>query len=1026
MTLARACAALLLTVCCTVMAAQNLPDINRLEVENLRLVLLDAQGLRQGVLEGKYARKRPDGRVQVEDAKLSITRRDGSFIMTCSEFTYTPASREFTAATEMNAVLPDGGELVLPPGSGKFSFAPDITLAMVCKGEAALRTGDGLVKAAMQDPTIVLEIEQQGDKPDDRRLRFQRIEIKGTRGARMDVRIEHLPSLETVETGPATVNLSCFGDAALEIAPAPGQTVNRARLSLLRRASLVLKPEGAQEPPQTFEVTSGYIELRGNVQPLRDGGQRSTALAALEMDASQNVRITAPGVSGHGSVLRFRELDGANELRLSGEPDLTLHRGQNSSGVPVALNMRASGFIDLNAPAVEPRQIEVEVSNRARVQQLSNGRADWLVVGRQVRLFSWQDSEGSYSHSFDAVAEGYSPLLRVYEGAVPRQGTDYQLVRATIYGARAEGTMVGESTEVRVSGPDVMAVLASDFPLADVMRTALALRPRRAESLPAPRDGRLTLRAATTLDLGITGQDLRIAGQGSVTLDHEVLPRDDTGLVTLTGDFVSLEIRQGDLAAADLIALPGASAVATMGYDLLLTPRFEMRENGGVRLTTIGGPGRLIARDRESVAYFRQALGRLPRRAPAGRELPQPDAGWLDFAGDCHAETSGGQRLLEIAGPAAHLVYGEFELPRAGRTAVNDLAELEQPDVMVLHFISGRRAVLRSIEVEEAGAAGRVNVLRLEGDAIVRSRIDGVQAYAQDAIELAGAEEQLHEQRPFTGVLLGHSELRIDSAVEFFGDYVRSGAFAYDGAWILRAGDRLEVTLRPIDSADRTGLGDTRRALIVAKDENQRAHTRYAAACAALAHLQSALRQDDHPAVELEQPRRAMAELELACRLLAPDALQVASGDANRVAWSALQRAEALLRPLVDVAGRGAVLGTFQATSADTPDLNLSMRNVLVTFNGLGEIVGVDCDGPIDVSRDAYRVSGESLVRRADGALVLRGARVVLPPDSGLGLEGIGQVSLLQRDTDPAGMQRTMVTRVTGHAMKLKVGLEGK
>lgn len=1031
MTAARLLLLCTLSALSAVAAAQQLPDINRLEVENLRLVLLDAQGGRQGVLEGKYARKRADGRVNVEDAKLSIARQDGSFILQCSDFTYTPATREFEASGELRAYLPDGGELLLPPGNGTFTFAPDIRLAMECKGEATLRTGDGLVKAAMQDPTIDLAINQtagQADKPESRRLQFKHVEIKGTRGARMDVRIDRLPSVEGLDSGPSVVNLSCFGDASLAIAPVPGGGSNRATVSLLRRARMVLTPQGQPEAPATFEVTCGYLELRGNVQPLRQGESRSTSLGALEIDASQNVRLTGPDVTGSGSLLRFRELAGGNELRLSGEPNLVLARGMNPEQQPRAVHLRASGTIDAYAPAGTTRRLELEVTDRARVQQVTADSTDWLIIGHEVRLFSWQDA-GEYSHSFDAIAEGYSPLLRVYEGAVPPQQLNYRLTRATIYGVRAEGEIVGDSTNVRVDGPDVMAVLASDFPLAEVLRQALGLRPRKVGEPPPPHAGRLTLRAASTLQLGLAGQDLSIAGAGQVQLDHERLPRDDSGLVSLTGDLVALDIRQGDLAGAELQSRPGETATATMGYDLLITPGVVMRESVGLRTVHVVGPGRLIARDRDSVAYFRQALGRLPRRAPAGGDLPEPDAGWLDFSGDCRAEITQGQRVLEVNGPVAHLVYGEFELPRAGRTAVNDLAELDEPDVVRLHFIAGRRAVLRSLEVGDGGRASRVNVLRLEGDAVVRSRLDGVQAFAEDAIELAGAEEQEQEQRPFTGVLLGRSELRMDNAAEFFGDFVRGGAFAYDKEWILRAGDRLEVTLRPIDSAGRRGFSGTQAALAQALDPRRPANHRLAAATVAMRRLGAALQQVGASGIELEQPRRALAELERACRLLLPSATRTASGEhsaaADSAAHSALRRADALLRPLVDVAGRGGVHGSFHSSHAATPDLNLGMRNVLVTFNGLGEIVGVDCDGPIEVTRDEYRLVGDSLTRRQDGALVLDNAQVTLPPDSGLLIQGVRHVSLLQRD-DTSGDTRTMVTRITGKDMKLQVGLEGK
>src|SRR5690606_29936262 len=109
------------------------------------------------------------------------------------------------------------------------------------------------------------------------------------------------------------------------------------------------------------------------------------------------------------------------------------------------------------------------------------------------------------------------------------------------------------------------------------------------------------------------------------------------------------------------------------------------------------------------------------------------------------------------------------------------------------------RAVLQSLRPGNESDPG-VNLLRLEGNALVASVMDGIHATAEEAIEISGAEEQQATQNPFTALLLGSSMLRIDDAGRFFGDYVSDGALAYDGRWVLYAGSRLELTLRPIDT----------------------------------------------------------------------------------------------------------------------------------------------------------------------------------------------------------------------------------
>jgi len=106
----------------------------------------------------------------------------------------------------------------------------------------------------------------------------------------------------------------------------------------------------------------------------------------------------------------------------------------------------------------------------------------------------------------------------------------------------------------------------------------------------------------------------------------------------------------------------------------------------------------------------------------------------------------------------------------------------------------------------------------------------------------------------------------------------------------------------------------------------------------------------------------------------------------------------------------------------------LVMRQVTITFNGLGEVADIDALGPITVSRAAYTLRGSALSRNPGGALVLDDADIDLPPNTGIEVSGVREISM-QRRADPVvapdGSRhgRRMVTRVTGTDMRVKVNL---
>ncbi|MCB9933592.1 MAG: hypothetical protein H6841_09240 [Planctomycetes bacterium] len=1041
------------------LGAQFLPDIKQFEVENARLILLGPDGKRRGVLKGDLARKLRDGRVQIQGAELSFERDEGSFVIKADEFNYTPASNAFDCPSGVTATLPEGGELELPPGKGELEYAQGVRFRMEATGEAKLRSGaveDALVDAKITNPAIEVKLTETAKKTasdgkDLTRMALDSIDIRGERGGELYLRLARLPGLgQQDQGGPAVVSVGCFGDVSLSIS----QAATQAELKMLRRARMAL-----DEEDRHFEVTSNQLSIRGTVErlehPERSGRPNSlTVLSDVSLDASQNVRLKGDDFEGTASLLRYREFGPRRELRLEGDPSLQLRQGEDQQARPVRIGLRARDYVDVQVPEIRPGkpapQVLTELSESAHVTRTAGEAVEWQINGRLVRLFSALDEgagrEEVYNHSFDTFAEGYSPLLRIVgmpvaEKPEPGDEQDFkppapELQRAAVYGARAEGSIISGVTKVKVHGPEVLGVVNADYPLAWMIRHAVGLR-GLGEAPPAS-PGRMTIRARTLLDLELlsaTGAatDVTLLAQGEVELDHTPLPRDDANMLTLTGESVSLRMEGGRLRAAGVEGRADGDALATLGYDLLLCRRMEISEAGQGLLTVLNGPGRVVIRDEHSVEYFRRELDRLPKRPDNGVAPARPDAAWLDFGRAFRADTAELRRTLEADEPDFHLVNGEFELPRAGRTAVNDLAELQDPEVIELYRVSGRRVFATSVKTDREATA--VNVLRLEGDAYVDSRLDRITARAAEAIELSGSDNQQADDAPFSAVLLRDAQLQVEEAGVFFGDYVRTGVFSYDGAWTLQAAERLEVTLRPLQSPDADSA-----SLRAARDQLNNALKPGLPAAGRVYHLGEAVevlsRVTKGRPRPLEpgsdQPWRALDEAKQAegfmRRALLVEMLGFAGPHPDQAAGLRhARRARALLSALVDVAGQGGVRGIFEAENANVPALTLEMQEALFTFDGLGQVVDVRATGPISVSRGSYTIRGSRLSRNRDGILTLNDASITLPEDTGVEVTGVKTVALKQREEKtvggPSQLQRTMVTRVSGTDLNVRVKL---
>ncbi|MCA8913967.1 MAG: hypothetical protein KDB90_01045 [Planctomycetes bacterium] len=1052
---------LLIVACSGGLAAQFLPDINQFEVENARLILLDAGGRRVGVLSGDLARKQRDGKVHVEGAELKVVRDEGAFVMTADEFNYTPATHDFDTPTGLTATLPDGGTLTVPAGKGQIEFSDGLKLHMTVDGQAELKSdenGESPVDATIVNPVIDVAMAdtRSGDKT---RLGIDTISIKGTRGGELKLRLARLPALgQAGSDSPAEASVSCFGDVSLTVK----DNASIAELHMLRRASMSLKDED-----RSFSVTSNLLDIRGTIQQAAkkddkpagppDGEPKqpkfSTVLADIAIDASQNVRLSGDEFRGTAGKLRYREFGPRREVRLETDPTLAIDQGQADDGRIASIEFRARDYIDIQIPEAEPgtppMEISTELSASAHVRRTLGTELQWQINGRLVRLFSFLDesvkSETRYNHTFDAYAEGFSPLLRVL-GIQPEQGAvkgQPVLQRAAVYGSRAEGSFISGRAKVRVYGPEVLGVVVSDAPLSDLMKIAVGLIPpmqdEEGNRIPPPsRDGLMSVRADIQLDLDMlttvgAGYDMTLVATGNVELDHAPLPRDDSRLVSLTGETIALQTRGGAVVSAHMDALEGENALATLGYDLLICRSIDVAEfDNGLR-TVMTGPGRLVVRDPSSVEYFRTQVDRLPKRPEEMEQGGKPDAGWLDFGQYFQADDQPLERTLEADSPDFRLVSGDFERPRAGRTAINDLDELKDPSVLLLYRVSALRVFASSSRSGENGTP--INVLRLEGDASLDSRIDGITAHAEQAIELSGSENQRAEDAPLSVVLFKNAKLKIEDSGVFFGEYVRTGVFSYDGSWTLVASDRLEVTFRPLNAplADASELALARKAFSRALRMNAHLLDRAYWLEQATDHLRAATRGIDRPmAPGADQPWAALDEAEQALGHIQRACIPLLTGNTGpqpvpTQALRSARRARALLAALVDVVGSGGVTGTFESSKPRVPPLTLTMLEALFTFDGLGQIVDVVAGGPIEVSRGPYTITGRRLSRQPDGTLTVSGANITLPADTGVAIEGVQSVALKQRAggsiVGESRVERTMVTRVTGKKLTVSVKL---
>ncbi|MCC6464212.1 MAG: hypothetical protein IT463_02600, partial [Planctomycetes bacterium] len=839
------------------------------------------------------------------------------------------------------------------------------------------------------------------------------------------VRLSSVPSAEPGEAGPGVVRMNCFGDVRLELT----ENGDRASLLLQRRAHMTMDRAG-----QPLDLTCDQLALRGRV--LRNNG--GVMLGEQELDADGNVALSARNLKGYGGQLAFRQQEKAHEITLRDGASLELD--QSSKSRPATLRLLADQSIRAKAPVMPAGQgvqeVDVEVLGSARVWREAHGAEEWRVVGRRVAVRSVRDAPRAedFSHAFEVEAEGYSPLLQVTAAAAPAS-----LQGAAVHGRSASGTFAGGRLKARALGPGLLAVVDSTYALAPRLREALSPRRERSDgdAKIATGTSRLALRASRTLDIDVlaesqhprpeTAHELALAADGDVSAEHEPVPRNDTELVVVSGESLALALRQQPAAGMHELRLldirPGVEgARLTVGYDLLAARGVHIEGAQRNYQGSIEGPGRLTARDKQTLDGLRQAVRRLPRPRDQAGEQPAPDAAWLTFSTGMKLDSDDDRHAIDARDCVLRMVRGDFETPRAGLAGFEDLPELEEAEVARLYEAAGGSLQLVSTG-HAAGPGAVVHVLRLAGSARLRSVADGFSAAARDAVEVSGADRQRNPDAPLSVVLLGEAEVELAEAGPYFGNAVRGGTFGYDGRWKLTARERLEFTVTPLPE-DTPGAVTKARGLA---DNAQKADMPAWAAAVHATRGAEACRAVTRP---VDEVRQAAQELAAAAHHLRVAAALGAVGDSMAGHWrergqQAARRAGALLGGRMEVVARGGVKARLQALKDAVPAIEFSAQSLSVVFNGLGAVVDAAAAGPVEVARAGYSLRGSVIRRAADGTLTLDGAGITLPADTGVEVTGVKQISLKQTEASPeagTGLPgRTMVTRVTGKKLGVRV-----
>ncbi|MEE9312839.1 MAG: hypothetical protein V3V10_10570, partial [Planctomycetota bacterium] len=608
--------------------------------------------------------------------------------------------------------------------------------------------------------------------------------------------------------------------------------------------------------------------------------------------------------------------------------------------------------------------------------------------------------------------------------------------------------------------------------LVSQFRESIPVAGRGHSSEPKVEDSQLVVRAnqSVTLQIKISEKNkkstkdspdiFRIRAIGQVELDHQSVKRDDSKTVTMTGNDVELHLVNFKLKSAHI---HGGSARISVGFDLLSCEQLDISEKNGIQISKIHGPGTLTLRAPKTLKNLRQMLALMPRQAKATEKGKIPDAGWIDFEGTVTIDSSTttiletndspeikeSNYLLNMLNPRAALVFGEFEPPRPGRIGFIDVAELRDPEVEILFTAS---AGLLRVDLKKTKETFKkevidqrvISVISLVSNAKMDSKLDGFKARGSTSIVISGTEVQKGEEVPFTVQINKDALLTITKAGEFLGKYVNNGVFAYDKQWTLQAGDHLQITTRPLDGlwshsgTDKAppSFNDVRKLLLSAeKEKSIEGINLFLSQARQLLIRATGERQtiSGIPPLEVAQPRKALLDFTRVRYTLHRAQLEAIGSKKRKQligrAKGQMQYIRARLGSLIDLSGAGGVRCTFESGSAKVPPMTVQMRAFSLTFSGSGGLVGTYINGPVVLRREGYTIRGSEVEGHFNGTLKLKDARLELPAESQIEIEGVDFITVRQRETSKERtsggrtVRRTIITRITGKKLKVKVSL---
>lgn len=876
--------ALFLLLLAVPLHGQGLPDIDRIDVEGLRLIILGKDGKRSGVLSAKTATKSKEGKVRMTGAVLSMKRGKSEFKLEADQFNYVPADNTIEYPKGMKVMLPDGGEITVPAGHGTLVIKPDIILHMESSGVMKFRLGAeavSTISGKVPEPVLDVTLKQTEDKQE-----LEILVLKSDRGGEIEVKMEHMPIFSSpnkdedteAEKVLAVAKINCKGRMKLKIVGEDHLTT----LHMQRRVKMDI-----QSDKENLIITSTTFEVSGKRGTIKTKGAEVAVFTGVSMKASGNVLIEGDRINGYANEMTYSEIpeevksqDGQNDqkkyvrvLTLKDQPRLIIkdeeHTPVGDKAPEKRIELNAHESITMRTPAGinAPDEMNLQLLVQGRIQRFVGEQRLWQLYGKRVDIRSWKEpaetkkpkdkkdkAKAEPNYEFSAEASGYAPIIRVH----PIESADAaaQLSRATVYGKTASGKVIDGLGKYKIEGSEVLLLSQLQRLLAVQFRKNIGSEDQNNSSEPEIEKSQLVVRAnqSVTLEIKISDDNkkpeeknsdiFRIRAIGQVELDHQPMQRNDSKLVTMTGHDIELHLVGDNLKSAHI---HGGSARISVGFDLLSCEQFDIYEEEGKQKSKIQGPGTLTLREPETLVNLRRMLALLPRQEHAKKNGKVPDAGWVDFEGTVTIESSKTvteetpetpklteyNYLLNMLKPRATLVFGEFEQPRPGRIGFVDVAELRDPDVEILFTAS---AGLLRVDVKEMKeTVGKelvdervINVVSLVSNARIDSKLDGFKARGSTSIVISGTEVKKGEEVPFTVQINQDALLTITKASEFLGKYVDDGIFAYNKQWTLQAGDHLQITTRPLDGLwSHTGsegnppsFNDVRKLLLNAEKEN--------------------------------------------------------------------------------------------------------------------------------------------------------------------------------------------------------------